>query len=265
MNGDISKFGWASVQLDGGIESVTKKIWNLFYEKLFSPKNDLQSNQMRKPAGLGNLRLALITPPDSPVSVNLSMALAKFTQLIVNAGGMIVIPSNSDLVHAGSAYLQEISENPADVVRPSLSYGQRAPLNKETGVPMGLHVMETTSDTWVETITGLGATGVELMLTVLEGRKARIPTPSNPMFPLIRVVNSAGVPCGTPNVTTDSDLVLTDNGILIQQQNHGKEVGDLWCDQLLDLVGKVASKELTPKTTGNFDFQIARGPLGISM
>jgi len=102
------------------------------------------------------------------------------------------------------------------------------------------------------------------MLTVLEGRKARIPTPSNPMFPLIRVVNSAGVPCGTPNVTTDSDLVLSDD-LLIQQQNAGREVGDAWCEQLLELVGKVASKELKPKTSGNFDFQIARGPLGISM
>jgi len=245
MNQDKSQFGWASVQLDGGIESVTKKVWDLFQTKLQSAQR-----KERAPADLKHLRLAILTPSDAQVSDGLSKSLAKLAHAITGSGGTVVIPQNSRLALSESPFLKDLLQDPTNV-KVSLGYGQK--FNES-----GFHIMETTSDSWVETVTGLGATGVELMLCALEGRRVRMPTPSHPMFPMLRIINSTGVCCGTKIV--DADLLLSDDMASTPDSLEGA-----WYEKMLELVVSTAGGATISKTQGNNDFQIARGLLGISM
>jgi len=77
-----------------------------------------------------------------------------------------------------------------------------------------------------------------------------MPTPSHPMIPLLRVVNSIGLPCGTK--TGDFDLVLSEDPTS-------------WADTIARIVTNAASHTYKPKASENYDYQIARGPMGISM
>ena len=118
---------------------------------------------------------------------------------------------------------------------PTLAYGQRVEKS-------GFHVMETPTDQPTETLTGLGATGIDLALAHIVGA----PLQSHVMVPLIQVSTDATTQA---NYGADLDLATAD------------------VDELLALIVKVASRQYTPKLhgKGNTDFQLTRGLLGISM
>ena len=104
--------------------------------------------------------------------------------------------------------------------------------------------MDTQTGQAVETLTGLGATGVDLVIAHL----ADTPIQSHPMIPVLQI--SSHLP------TIDiygSDLDLADNMISLKQ--------------LLILIREVASRQYIPKLHGygNTDFQVTRGLLGISL
>src|SRR5437588_324969 len=63
---------------------------------------------------------------------------------------------------------------------PTLAYGQSAQIP-------GFHVMEAPSDHWVETLTGLAATGVELVLVHTSGR----PVQGHRLVPLLQVTSDS--------------------------------------------------------------------------
>ncbi len=79
-------FGWASVQLDGGIDSVTEKVIHWFEDKLSvqqqSSTNNSNGNnsttttaprpQQRVEVGLDQLRVGIITPPHLEISPKLA-------------------------------------------------------------------------------------------------------------------------------------------------------------------------------------------------
>ena len=114
---------------------------------------------------------------------------------------------------------------------PTLSYGQSA-------TEPGFHIMETQTEHWVETLTGLGATGVEQMFAVTPDH----PMQGHPMVPLIQA--------GPDEYKDDLDLPL-----------------DLTPEQILKIVASVASRRYVPKQVAqrNMDFQVTRGLLGVSM
>jgi altronate dehydratase len=125
-------------------------------------------------------------------------------------------------------------------VRNTLAYGQA--FEKP-----GFHVMEAPTDHWVETATGLGATGVEIMLAHVAGR----PLQAHRMIPLVQ---SSSDPETIRNHADDLDTLLD---------------GDpgTWTEKTLQTVAAVASREYTPRLfeAGNTDFQFTRGLLGVSM
>eukprot|EP01125_Pyxidicula_operculata_P004592 TRINITY_DN1730_c0_g1_i3.p1 TRINITY_DN1730_c0_g1~~TRINITY_DN1730_c0_g1_i3.p1 ORF type:complete len:898 (+),score=166.49 TRINITY_DN1730_c0_g1_i3:53-2746(+) len=169
-----SYFGWASVQMDGGIDSVTNKVLDIFQNKL-----SIETPCNREPVSFKHLRLSLTTLSNVVVSNEVAVVLTKVIQCIVDSGGLVVVPQNSSLVKH-QYFLDLISDKSDKELLPTLSYGQRASQG-------GLHLMETFTGNWVETVTGLGATGVELILCLTEGRYASRPTPSHPMVPLVQV------------------------------------------------------------------------------
>lgn len=229
MGCDRQRFGWASVQLDGGIDSVTEKV-----EAWFNTALTKTPAPVYEPQGLGALRLGLLAAGLIPTEA--AYSLAQLTRAIVGAGGTVVVPETASLL-TSAAYLDDVLATPSPVAA-SLAYGQATPAS-------GLHIMEAPTDHWVETLTGLGATGVEIMLAYVNGH----PMQAHPMIPLLQVTADAA-----RGTSTDLDLVL------------GADAA-LWTEQLIRLVLDVASRVYTPKLYDqcNTDFQVSRGLLGISL
>ena len=227
---DPERFGWASVQLDGGIDEVVGKVEGWFAETLESA-DDLD----HEPAGLGSLRLGLYA--SGPVSDAAALSLARITLSVVGAGGTVVVPETATML-SSPAYLNPVlGEAEAEI---TLAYGQAA------NVP-GLHVMEAPTDHWVETATGLGATGVEVMLALVAG----YPLQAHRMIPLVQASSDAET---LLNHADDLDVLLEGDP-------------ERWTDQMLGTVAAVASREYAPRLfeAGNTDFQFTRGLLGVSM
>jgi hypothetical protein len=107
--------------------------------------------------------------------------------------------------------------------------------------------MEAPTDHWVETATGLGATGVEVMLAHVAGH----PLQAHRMIPLLQ---ASSVTETLERHAEDLDVIL---------QGNPNE----WTAQILETLAAVASREYVPRLfeAGNTDFQFTRGLLGVSM
>ncbi len=208
-------YGWASVQLDGGIDAVIDKVQSWFTDEL-ADKPSIPIVD----AGLEHLCIAVTSLGETAEPV--SQALMQMASAIVTAGGTVVVPANA-------TFLMESFSSP------TLAYGQK--IEKR-----GLHIMETPTDQATETLTGLGATGVEVAFAHIVGA----PLQSHVMVPLIQV-------------STDSN---TQSAYGVDLDSTSVDV-----DEMLALIVKVASRQYTPKLhgKGNIDFQLTRGLLGVSM
>ncbi len=211
------RYGWASVQLDGGIDAVIDKVQDWFSESLANKPSVPVVN-----AGLEHLCIAVTSTGE--VREEVSESLTQLTHRVVAAGGTVIVPANATFLRSGTRR-----------VPTTLAYGQRVE-------KAGFHVMETPTDQPTETLTGLGATGVDLALAHIVGA----PLQSHVMVPLIQVSTNA-----TTQNSYGADLDMTTADV----------------DELLALIVEVASRQYTPKLhgKGNTDFQLTRGLLGISM
>jgi altronate dehydratase len=227
---DPGQFGWASVQLDGGIEKSLDKV-EFFFDRTLGGQPTPPTEQV----GLDYLSLGLLSA--GPLADPPAAALARLTRWIVSAGGTVVVPSSAGLLQS-PAYLEGVlgDEHPD----PSLAHGQ-------SFEDPGFYIMEAPTEHWVETLTGLGATGVELMLAHI----GEHPMQGHPLVPLVEVSAAGSVMAAYRG---DLDLAL-----------EGDPEG--WAQQLLQMLMEVASRRQSPKALrqGNTDFQITRGLLGISM
>ena len=229
---DPNRFGWASVQLDGGIDSVVAKVEDWFTGTLDSAE-DLEYEN----AGPEALRLGLYAA--GSISNEAALSLAQVTLVVANSGGTVVVPERAAVL-SSPAYLEAVL---GDIpVENTLAYGQAVPSGKP-----GLHVMEAPTDHWVETATGLGATGVEVMLAHVGGH----PLQAHRMIPLVQA-------------SSDSETL----------EKHAEDLDVLlegdpsdWTEQMLETIAAVASRAYVPSLfeAGNTDFQFTRGLLGVSM
>jgi altronate dehydratase len=228
---DPARYGWASIQLDGGIAAVGERVEAWFTETLA----ELEAPGA-EPVGLAALRLGLAA--GGPISPEAAASLAVLVRAVVGAGGTVVVPDGATILQS-PAFLDATLGGRAPAA-PTIAYGEVARLP-------GLHVMETPTDHWVETLTGLGATGAEIVLVHTTGG----PVQGHRMLPVIQVTADAETAARSG---ADLDLVL-----------DGEPA--LWADQLLGVVRAVASREFVPKAVArrDTDFQLTRGLLGVSM
>ena len=107
--------------------------------------------------------------------------------------------------------------------------------------------MEAPTGHWTETVSGLGATGVGILLA----HAGEHPLQGHPLIPMLQVTGSATVAAAYAD---DLDAVIDTDAETSSRQ-------------LLDLLVEVASRRLRPRLwdRGNTDFQITRGLLGVSM
>jgi altronate dehydratase len=225
----LDRFGWASVQLDGGIERALGGIESWFAGRFAAaPAPDAE------PTGLGSVALGLLTTaPGTPAT---AAALAAVARAVISGGGSVLLPESDPLL-ADAAFRRSLL-GPA-VPHATLAYGE--PLTQP-----GLHVVATESEHWVENLAGLGACGAHLFLAVVDQHSRQ----GHPLLPLIQVA--------APD----------QRGRLAEEDIDGFLVGEPGADAALlaGLVAEVASRRLVPKAAaGKFtDFQLSRGLLGVS-
>lgn len=224
-----ARFGWASVQLDGGIAKALDKIEGWFADKLAAlpPATPVV-------ADLGALTVGLMTAP--PVGDVTVAALASVVGTIVAHGGSVLIPESDALLGSPAFRMGVLA---SIVPHATLAYGQ--PLTQP-----GLHIVASETDHWVENLTGLGSCGVHLVLTVVSGHTRQ----GHPLLPVVQVAESSqrGVLAGE-----DIDLLLSGNA---REDSF----------ELERLLVAVAEGKRTPvvQAQGLVDFQFTRGLLGVT-
>jgi len=228
---DLARFGWASVQLDGGISSVLDRI-----EAWFAATATHDPAPLPTQGGLASLRLGLLAT--APLTPDIAAALAEIAANVTAAGGTVVAAQSGYLLHT-PAFVDALLAAPNNV-QPTVAYSGRI-------MTAGFHIMATPTDHPVEIITGLGATGVDAVL-VYAGAQ---PAPGHPLIPVLAVTTVATCP---PDLAPDFDLLLEDDPAA-------------WPAQMLARLADLAAHCYTPGRInfGNIDFQITRGLMGISL
>ena len=274
------RFGWASVQMDGGIASVRAKVAGQLEAMAAARAPEASAGEpsdaarprtaaghriadgedlapSRRSAGDGargktipasgferttvgadEIRIALAA--DGPLPDTMGEALGRLATGLVASGATVVVPDNGGLLHDAGFRNAVFPEGAAPGA--SLAFGRPA---EESG----FHVMETPTENPVETFTGLGATGVDLMLC----HTGRNPLQGHPMLPLVQVTAD---PVVAAHCGGDLDRVL------VPERDVAGIVGELAA-----LVADVASGRYRPTlwSRGVTEFQLTRGRLGLSM
>ena len=230
-NIDPSVYGWASIQKDGGIESVILKIEDWFsgvqVENLHSNDNLNVSENMYSVAILG----------DSYVDAEIAHGFATLCQTMSEAGISVVLPTFTSLLQS-KTFLTELFVDASIAPNIDAANIPKAP---------GVHIMETYSDHFVENMTVLGASGVQLFLTYADS----VLPQGHPFIPMLRICASAS------DMSSRHTQVFDINALSSL----------LWTEEVVDTIRDIQA--------GNFkrqamlkeyvDFQIPRGPSAVSM
>ena len=274
------RFGWASVQMDGGIASVRAKVGRQLeamaaaramearreepadatpagvaagtsdsdgtgWARAGPESTDVFERKVvhgpgfeRRTAGAGEIRIALVA--SGPLADAMGEAFGRLAIGLVASGATVVVPDNAGLLRNGG--FRDAAFPDGTVPPASLAFGHPAD-------EAGFHVMEAPTENPVETFTGLGATGVELMLCHIGSN----PLQGHPMFPLVQVTADPAV---ARRYASDLDRVL------LSARDVAGTVGEIAA-----LVADVASCRYRPKlwSRGVTEFQLTRGRLGLSM
>ncbi len=191
---DVADFGWASVQLDGGIQKALAKMRGYFAQAADRPS---AAERPRR-----STSVALLV--DGDVDEHIAATLAHVAQLILGSGGTLIVPSQSRLLRSPAFdALLDLPES----VQPSLAYGQAVALP-------GFHLMEAPTEHWTETLTGLGATGAAVILA-----HSTMPRPGHPFIPLLTL--------GDADAQNNPDLRLRGDPAKWSQRIHRKLVATL--------------------------------------
>lgn len=230
---DPARFGFASIQMDGGIENVVAKV-----EQWFADRFADETTGSREDVGLQAMSLGLTSIQPMPEAA--AEALAQITAAIVGGGGTVVIAQNSALLES-ARFLGGLGL--ADAPAASLQYGQIAD-------HAGLHVMATPTGHIVESLTGLGGTGVQLMLAHV----ADTPIQGHPMIPVLQITTAGAT---AHEFYKDMDCVIPAD----DQDTAAIS------ETLFQLLCDTASRTYQPRlwAAGNTDFQFTRGLLGVSL
>src|SRR5690606_30731810 len=103
--------------------------------------------------GLEAARVAII----SNGNIADTAALTEITQMIVEAGGTVILSEQDDLLKSDYAAQLDIE----NLIYPSLGYAQIVRQN-------GFYIMAMPTRDWGEILTGLGASGIDLIISVVD-------------------------------------------------------------------------------------------------
>ncbi len=212
---DPDTYGWASVQLDGGMRRVLDKI-ELWFRQQLEGCQPIE----REEGSLAELCVGFWTEAGDPQTL---LTLSQLAAALAEDGGRIVIPHTSPLSWEFSR-------------EPTLGFGHKP------DTP-GVYVMEALSRDWAETLAGMAACSASLILACPSSRSVA----GHPLVPVLQASNAH-------QLRRDVDVVL---------EGDSAE----WSNQLVEVLSRTASGGYTPlvRRLGVLSFQIARGPLGVSV
>ena len=160
---DHTAMGFASIQLDGGIDRVTEKVTNWF-----------ASPQACESPRQSSLCLGLTAQGDVPAET--ATALAAVATSIVVSGGSVIIPETSPLLRSADFTSALFVAAP----HTTLSYG-------EIIQHRGLHVMAMSGDHLIESLSGMGSSGANLFLVHDSTR----PVQGHPFIPTVQIASDS--------------------------------------------------------------------------
>ncbi|MDO8541888.1 MAG: UxaA family hydrolase [Opitutaceae bacterium] len=225
----LDRFGWASVQLDGGIDKVLGKV-----EAWFDHAVTTLPGAPLAACDLGALNVALLSA--GTVSAETAAAFASVARQILDAGGSVLLPE-SDALLAAAVFRKPLLGEAAP--HATLAYGQPLELR-------GLHVVATETEHWSENVTGLAACGAHLAVGIVADHAQQ----GHPLIPVIQAVEAGR---SAAMAADDVDLMLS-----------GDSIAD--ARAALEWITAVATRERIPASMahGFVDFQLTRGELGLT-
>ena len=224
-----TRFDWASVQLDGGLDRVAKKVETQFRVALDSPVQ-------RKTGSITDLKIGLMT--QGSISEITARALAGLIRDLVVSGSTIVVPENASIVDSTVFMERLLTDEQSWSV--NLDYGAHPSSN-------GCFVMATPTTSTTEILTGLGGTGVEIILMYTNG----MPVASHPLVPVLQFSDQ----------NEYSDKFFDDLDFVLPQ------LMDKPSDFLMTKIEHTITRRHIPKLhhRGYSNFQVTRGTLGVSL
>ncbi|MGV3771599.1 MAG: UxaA family hydrolase [Verrucomicrobiales bacterium] len=150
----LENLGWASVQMDGGIAAVSRKVVSWFQQA--APVHLTKITPLR----VGVLAFELIPP-------NIKNAFCQVMEELLKVGASVIVPE------ACLPCFKLPTGAQSGVIGPTISYGQR--ISQE-----GLHVMECPSVDFLEITTGVGGCGATVMISLSSGEIY----PAHPIVPM---------------------------------------------------------------------------------
>ena len=167
MGLDLSRFGWVSIQMDGGIQAALDKTEAWFAQAAASAEPPRRSS-----GGLEALRLGIAGP--GPVTDAMARGLADLTTAVVTAGGAVVAAENAGVLSHPLYRSAVLGDQLAMPRCPARRCRRRPPYYGDA------------HGAWVETITGLG-----VRRRRHHRRRHRAPAPNAPHGPVLQVADAA--------------------------------------------------------------------------
>ena len=227
----IGDLGFASVQMDGGIEKVRQRVVAWFEHNLAA-----MPAVKKVQATASNLSVAVMS--SGTLNDQAKHRIVALCVGIVAAGGTVVLPDNDGML-ACQEFRRRLLQHPESLV-PSIAYGEavRQP---------GLHIMRMPTTDASETVTGLGGSGVQLMIACVSGARVQ----GHPMIPMLHVAHERQVQASSDGAR-DFDVILDSSDAM---------------EPLLERIAETMSGRYVPRlaTSGNVRFQLTRGELGVSL
>ena len=224
-----ARFDWASVQLDGGLDRVAEKVETQFRVALDSPVQ-------RKTGSIADLKIGLMT--QGSISEITARALAGLIRDLVVSWATIVVAENASIVDSTVFMERLLTDEQSWSV--NLDYGAHPSSN-------GCFVMATPTTSTTEILTGLGGTGVEIILMYTNG----MPVASHPLVPVLQFSDQ----------NEYSDKFFDDLDFVLPQ------LMDKPSDFLMTKIEHTITRRHIPKLhhRGYSNFQVTRGTVGVSL
>ena len=225
------RFGWASIQLDGGIAAVTERVAAHFAEALAGAT---AGGGAPRSHGRPVIGMVAAGPPGDLSAGDL---LASFAVGAVASGASVIAPAAGATAAALTA-----ADLIAGDARPTVRFA-------EPPHAAGLHLMASPTGHVDEIVGGLVAAGAELIVAFSPDR----PIHAHPFVPVLQVTDGAGR-AGFDRA--GFDLVIADKGSL---DSAGR--------RLAELAAAAGAWTYTPQQlrAGAVAFQLTRGTNGVSL
>jgi len=222
---DRDRFGWASIQIDGGIDNVMRMA-----EAWFRAKAETSPEVTFADASVGELTIGVAT--SGVLDPTVAKTAGVLTNRFCSTGGTVIVPG-SDSLWSAETFLD--STTGGFNGHPSIHHGGRPE-------EPGLHAMENPTAHWVETLTGLAAAGPDVIVAF----PGEHPLQGHPLVPVIQV--------GSPDIfaTFERDLDAVASPETVE-------------DLVQHIAAVAGGEKGPNAGLAHTDFQFTRGLLGVSM